>query len=356
VSGVDIQFLSVDDPEWEEAFLRLPKDRRDVFYGPDYARLCQQTTCRDHRVLCALAYTAEGPLLYPFAMRALSRVAGLSLPGLFDMVGLYGRNGVVCNSAVSADRIMAFHGCLASFASEHGVVCSFDRFHPVLQNQWQAASDAHIVDVGRFTVLELTDDIEVIERNYRHSLRKDIKKAERSGVSTFTEVGVEHLDDFLSIYHHTMDRRSAHSSYRFDADYFLSLAELLAGQFLFIYATHDDRIASCELALFHENYSHSFLGGTLQSVLPYGCNQLLKRDLIRELKRLGCHYFLLGGGLSVGDGIERYKSTFAPTGQCPSYVGGRVFNQNALEEVRRTMLQVGKSINASRIQFYDVEK
>jgi Acetyltransferase (GNAT) domain len=353
---MQIRFLTADEPEWEEAFFRLPKDRRDVFYGPDYARLCQQTTCCDHRVLCALADTAEGPLLYPFVIRALSKVAGLTLPGLFDMVGLYGRNGVVCDSAMPADRIIAFHRCLASFANEHGVVCSFDRFHPVLQNQWQAASDARIVDVGRFTVLDLTDDIEAIERNYRHSLRKDVKKAERSGVSTFTEIGVEHLDDFLSVYHHTMDRRSAQPSYWFDAEYFLKLAELLAGQFLFIYAMHNDHIASCELALFHEDYSHSFLGGTLRSALPYGCNQLLKRDLIRELKRLGCHYFLLGGGLSVGDGIEKYKSTFAPIGQRPSYVGGRVFNKNALEEVRRAMLHAGKSINASRIQFYDVEK
>ena len=93
---MEIRFLTADDPEWEEAFFRLPKDRRDVFYGPDYARLCQQTTCRDHRVLCALADTTEGPLLYPFVIRALSKVAGLTLPGLFDMVGLYGRNGVVC--------------------------------------------------------------------------------------------------------------------------------------------------------------------------------------------------------------------------------------------------------------------
>src|SRR5208282_601543 len=110
------------------------------------------------------------------------------------------------------------------------------------------------------------------------------------------------------------------------------------GQFLFIYAARDGAISSCELILFCGMFSHSFLGGTLQSELPFGCNQLLKRNLIRELKGLGCHYYLLGGGVAAGDGIEKYKASFAPDGQFSSYVGGRVFDQGALTALKKKML------------------
>jgi Acetyltransferase (GNAT) domain len=351
---MNVRFVTVDDPEWNEAFARLPRNRRDVFYGPAYARLCQQTTCRDHRVLCALADTPWGPILYPFVVRALSKVTRLSTIEHSDMVGLYGRNGIACYQEMPAEQIQAFHACIARFASDHDVVCSFDRFHPVLGNQQQTAEDVRLVEVGRFTVVSLDGDIDVIERSYRHSLRKDIKKAERSGVSTFTETGKEHLDDFLSIYLHTMDRRSAGSSYLFDIDYFKALTRFMTDQILFIYAMHDGNVVSCELVLLYGDYSHSFLGGTRHSALSFGCNQLLKRNLIRELKRGGCRYFLLGGGLSAGDGIERYKTAFAPNAQFPSYVGGRVFDQNALMQVKRTMLEAGSAVDDSRIQFYDV--
>jgi lipid II:glycine glycyltransferase (peptidoglycan interpeptide bridge formation enzyme) len=270
------------------------------------------------------------------------------------MVGLYGRNGVACDQDMPAEQIQAFHACIARFASDQGIICSFDRFHPVLGNQQQAAEDVRLVEVGRFTVLSLDTDIDGIERSYRHSLRKEIKKAERSGVSTFTETGREHLDDFFAIYHHTMDRRSAGNSYRFDTDYFKALTHFMTDQILFIYAAHDGEVVSCELVLLYGDYSHSFLGGTRHSALAFGCNQLLKRNLIRELKRAGCRYFLLGGGLSAGDGIERYKSAFAPNAQFPSYVGGRVFDPNALMQVKRTMLEAGSAIDESRIQFYDV--
>lgn len=272
------------------------------------------------------------------------------------MVGLYGRNGIACDGKMPDGLIQAFHAGIAQFASENGIVCSFDRFHPILENQRQAASDEHIVDVGRFTVLELAADIDIIERNYRHSLRKDIKKAERSGVSTFTEMGTEHLYEFVSIYNHTMDRRSAKASYRFDVEYLRKLAELMTGQFLFIYAARNGELSSCELVLICGMFSHSFLGGTLRSALPFGCNQLLKRDLIRELKGLNCRYYLLGGGVAAGDGIEKYKTTFAPDGQFPSYIGGRVFDQSGLFALKQKMLDAGKMPALGRIQFYDVEE
>ena len=147
-----------------------------------------------------------------------------------------------------------------------------------------------------------------------------------------------------------MDRNSAKHFYYFDACFFETLADELRGNFFFIYASINGEVVSCELALFEGHYAHSFLGGTTQLALPLAANQLLKRDLVRELKLRGCRHFLLGGGVRADDGIERYKRAYAPSGALPSRVGGRVFDADAMAVLRRSPDAV---VNPRRFQFYD---
>ena len=182
-----LRIFSPTDAAWDEAFQRLPAERRDVFHTASYARLCQNTLNRNDKVLCAISNTESDVILYPFAIRNLEGLIGSRGAGLRDMVGLYGRNGVLCSPGTSDSALFRFHADLADFVSKQRVICSFDRFHPVIANEQQSAVDTEIIDVGNFIVISLERDIDTVESYYKYSIRKDVSKAIRNSVSTFIE-------------------------------------------------------------------------------------------------------------------------------------------------------------------------
>jgi hypothetical protein len=344
-----VHIFTPADGAWDELFRLLPPERRDVFYTSAFGRLCQSTLNRNDEVLCAAQETSTGAILYPFALRNLETIVGSSGAGLRDMVGLYGRNGIAC-STTDASSLSRFHAGISEFALRQRAICSFDRFHPIFSNERQCAGGTQIIDVGNFIVVDLNPDVDVVEHNYKYSLRKDINKAIRNGVSTFVDSGPKYLRHFVEIYTETMFRNSARDFYHFDMNFFETLLRELHGHYLFFFAVVNEQIVSCELVLIEGQYAHSFLGGTRQPALPLAANQLLKRDLIREIKSRGCRYYLLGGGLQRDDGIEKYKRAFAPDGMRASVVGGLVFDSEAMAALDQ---HPGITKNPKRFQFYD---
>ena len=62
-------------------------------------------------------------------------------------------------------------------------------------------------------------------------------------------------------------------------------------------------------------------------------NDLLKYEIILWAKSCGKQYFVLGGGAQPGDGMYRYKLSFAPCGSVPFYTGRRIINQALYERL-----------------------
>jgi len=345
--------LNPDSPEWDVLFEGLPFDQQDIFYSPSFARLCNNTLNREDEVLCATLTSQEGGLLYPFVKRSLARVSGMQdVAGRYDITSLYGRGGIVGTVDALADTA-AFHANMATYCRENGIICGFDRYHPVIGNELRAASDAKIIETGGFVVVDLRPEMDAIENAFKQSVRKDLRKAERNGVRCFAESSGDHLKAFLDIYYHTMGRNSASEFYYFNEEYFAALGKNIPGKFHFFYALVGEDIVSCELVLHHGKYCHSFLGGTKREALPLCANPMLKREIIKFFKGEGCEYFLLGGGSKPDDGIFNFKKAYAPERVLPSRVGGIIWNPQAYEQLRADISSAGIAISANRFQFYD---
>jgi len=345
--------LTPDHAEWTALFDRLPPDQRDVFYTPSFARLCQRTLNRNDEVLCAAMWDDDMAILYPFAKRDLGRLTAFGeFSGRYDITGLYGRGGLVAGA--NQEALAAFHAAMADYCRESSIVCGFDRYHPVMANEARAAGETRIMDIGGFVVVDLRPPLEAIQEAFKPSVRKDLRKAERNGIHCFAESGDAHLADFLDIYHGTMARNAASEFYYFSAEYFATLCRTISGQFHFFYAVAGEQIVSCELVLHHGKYAHSFLGGTRRESLPLSANPMLKREIIRYLKALGCEYFLLGGGTHPDDGIFQFKKAYAPEGVLPSRIGGTIWDFDAYRQLREAMTAAGVAIPENRFQFYDL--
>jgi CelD/BcsL family acetyltransferase involved in cellulose biosynthesis len=346
--------LTPDRAEWATLFDRLPPEQRDVFYTPSFARLCQGTLNREDEVLCAALWDDESVVLYPFAKRNLDRLTAFNeFSGHYDITGLYGRGGLVSTGA-GAEKLADFHAAMADYCRANNIVCGFDRYHPVMANDASAAAETKVMDIGGFVVVDLRPSLEAIQESFKPSVRKDIRKAERNEVRCFDEADDTHLKDFLDIYHATMARNAASEFYYFSAEYFATLCRTIPGQFHFFYAVAGDRIVSCELVLLHGEYAHSFLGGTRREALPLSANPMLKWEIIRTLKALGCEYFLLGGGTHPDDGIFQFKKAYAPEGVLPSRIGGTIWDRDAYRQLREAMTAAGIAIPQNRFQFYDL--
>ena len=348
------EVLEIGDRRWIELFAALPRASRDVFYSPVFAALCQDTIDAAHRVRCA-AYSDDtgAVLLYPFVLRRTSALVALPAAELLaDTVSLYGRGGVV--GEAGAESIAAFHLELSAYMASHQVFCSFNRMHPVIGNERLSPASTKLLNVGGFVIVNLCPSMEDIASRFKASVRKGIRKAERNDVKCFVELNCDHLPEFLDIYYQTMERNGASEFYYFPKVFFERLPELLPGMFSFVYAQMGKKIVSCELVLHCDDYSHSFLGGTLSEALPLAANSMLKFEICKEMKAIGCKYFLLGGGQEPDDGIFNFKKSYAPDGIYQSLVGGTIWNMQVYEALRNDMQIGGLPVALNRFQFYDL--
>ncbi len=351
---MSFDILEPSDPRWETLFRALPLAQQDVFYAPGFARLCQETLNASDAVGCATYTTDAGALLlYPFVRRDAGKLVDAQFAaGLSDTISLYGRGGVV--GVAELDDIRDFYDLLSRYMVANRVFCSFDRFHPVIGNHTTASRQCQLRNVGGFVVVDLRPPMEDVLAACKQSVRKDIRKAERNGVTCFAEPNCDHLGDFLDTYYQTMDRNAASDYYYFPEAFFTKLSRFAEGQFHFFYALHEKRVVSCELVLHHGRYAHSFLGGTRRDALPLAANPLLKGEILRRMQEIGCEYFLLGGGQRPNDGIFNFKQAYAPDGVFASYVGGTVWQPDLYEGLFRDMTTAGREISSGRFQFYDL--
>jgi len=341
------------DQIWKTFFESLPPLKQDIFYSPSFAKVCQRTINNEDEVLCAIFSRESEVALYPFVKRNIARISGFdNCNGYFDITSLYGRGGIVSTFKSSMD-MAPFYVMFSEYCHENSIICGFDRFHPIIKNELISMPGEQIIDIGGFVVVDLMKDMIEIESDFKSSVRKDIRKAMRNGITCFSEGSTDHLMVFLDIYYDTMVRNEARDFYYFNKEYFLEMQAEMQGQFRYFYALDGEEIISCELVLYHGRYCHSFLGGTKRKALPLAANPMLKLEIIQFYKKLGCDYFMLGGGSAPEDGIFNFKKAYAPSGVYSSFIGGTVWDQGAYDWLRHSMKHSGFKLSTNRFQFYD---
>lgn len=174
----------------------------------------------------------------------------------------------------------------------------------------------NVVNLNKNVVVDLRPTPAEQWMNYAHKVRKNVNRARGAGMQF--EIASTAIDstELASIYDGTMARRKAHPRYIFDAKYFKALVSRLQSNCL-IASVRDEngRMASAEVILRSDDTLYSFLGGTRVEYFPARPNDLLKHEVIGYGHAIGVSRFVLGGGMSLDDGIFRYKSTFSPLGQ-----------------------------------------
>ena len=309
--------LHADDWSERQTWLDLWREwpAREPFAHPGFV---ERFVASGQRAVCAIARSADGTVLMPLIVRPIEDSAE------FDLTTPYGYGGPYAWGRPDAE---AFWKAFDAWATAQGVVSLFARLSLFPDSLVEFRGERIFSQDNVVRRLDL--DAEAMLMDYDHKVRKNIKKAERSGLAVEWDLTGRRLEEFHAIYLDTMVRREAAAGYHFPLAFFEMLVAECPGCVLFAHACLGERIASTELVLVGATHTYSFLGGTRAEAFTLRPNDLLKHAIIEWSRAHGKEAFVLGGGYTPDDGIFRYKKAFAPTGVVPFDTGRRTYDESA---------------------------
>jgi len=275
---------------------------------------------------CAVLTVDDGQVLLPFVLRTIQ------FSDHVDVTSAYGYGGPFVSGTVSRSDLEGFWEALDGWSRARGVVSEFIRFSTSPDDD-AFAYQGDVVHRSTTVVRVLDLDAEALWMDFDHKVRKSVNKARRNGVTVTVDTTGERLDEFLGIYAGTMSRREADERYLFPRDFFERIRDEMSGSYAFFHADLEGVMISTELVLVGRRTLYSYLGGTDERHFAVRPNDMLKFEVMNWGQTQGKTEFVLGGGASPGDGIERYKLSFAPQGARRFYTGQRVVDAEAYREL-----------------------
>ncbi len=149
-------------------------------------------------------------------------------------------------------------------------------------------------------------------RRVRPRLAEQVRAAERAGWEVERVPGPAAREDavaaFVDAYEQTMRRTEAAPRYFFGAGYYRAVLSFERSWLLL--ARHDGDVGAAAIAAVSDGMLHYFLGGTADAALEASPFKNVVTAMLDLADELGLS-LNLGGGVSPGDGLERFKRGFA---------------------------------------------
>jgi hypothetical protein len=324
---MEIQVITIEEPEkWDKTVRSFEK--YDVFYLSEYVKAFQ-----NHGDGVPLLFYCEGKDTRGINVVMQRDIAldknflnKLAINTYFDISSPYGYGGWLFEGR----HPEIIEDLYIDFCKNSGYICEFVRFNLFngYEKIFKGESETRTHNVVRALDLSSTEIVESFDRK----VRKNIRKACKSGLSIEVDKDGKNLNDFLNIYYGTMERSNADKNFFFDENFFKELTSTTNNS-VFFHVLHEGKVISTELVIYGSEYSYSYLGGTDKDYFNLRPNDFLKNEIINWSKENGLKGFVLGGGYGGDDGIFNYKRSFAPNGIYDFYIGRRIFNKDKYNEL-----------------------
>jgi hypothetical protein len=308
---MNIQILDLANPLWRQT---LEKLKYDVYHLPEYVHLEAQIT----QSIAEAILINEGEKIFflPYLLRRCDDILENHLTTLevFDVVSPYGYPGLLINQAAfhTPDFLNQALQQLKTVFYTKNVCSAFLRLHPILNHYVQEFLSPEDYQVQGETV---SIDLTLSEADFWHQTRSThrthINKCKRAGFIAKIVDYDDYLNDFISIYHQTMDRVEAKNNFYFNQEYFTGLSNLNNKIHLCIIELENQIACAaiftecCEIVQYH-------LGGTNNDFLKLAPNKLMIDSMRLWAKRRGNKVLHLGGGVgSAKDSLYHFKAGFS---------------------------------------------
>ena len=198
-----------------------------------------------------------------------------------------------------------------------------------------------------------TSDKDRVTEQLDAQYRRKIRKAAEAGVSIITDQG-EKIDSFIRLYNATMKMHRADDFYYFPKEYYEYLIRHFKDHLIIFYAYLDGEIVGASLYLYDKHYMHFHLGGRDVNAPNVPFENYIMVEAAKWANEHGMQKLHLGGGLSEGDSLFRYKKKFNRGGILPFYIGRSIFDEEKYAQLMRVRAEADSNfdeINTFYIQY-----
>lgn len=290
--------------EWRRV---LPASR-SAFGSVELARALERSG--GPRGTLLVASGDDGALAWPFGLRTLDDLPFAAPAGARCDAATPPFTGPYAHGGLSRARAAELAAGLGEAFAERGIVADFTHLHPFAAER--SAVTAPKPDREVVWVDVTLDPDRLWRESYTKACRKNVKRAEREGVSVRAATSETDVAEFHRIYEQTMERAGARDSYRFGRERFLAIFEELPGNARFALAEHEGRVIAATLYLHDDEDVYSYLGGADHDHQRLRPSNAVIHETIRWARERGKRRLILGGGYRPGDGIFRFKASFSP--------------------------------------------
>lgn len=356
-SGVD---TLLDLPNWQKLYGLLPDGSKSPYFSPQYQQA--YTNFENCEVKCFWSCQDEANFLfYPFLVKSINSLGYELEEEYYDISGAYGYNGPL---GVTEDSgfLTGFNQDLLDWIHHNRIVTEFVRYCPITDNRrFHTYTDQ--IEVLDNVYLDISrGSAWVWENSFEYRVRKTVRKGESYGLRTVIhsggEITVEDLEIFQQIYHNTMTRNSADDFYFFGHGFLSSLVHNLGEMIVLSLTYHKDKPVSTELVLKNGSLAFGFLGGTLADYYAYKPNTFQRWELVKYLCGIGLHKYSIGGGATRGDGIYKFKKSFARNCESLFHIGTKVHEPEVYAEIQQQLRETNPRAaeeNLSKLQGYRIQ-
>lgn len=308
---------------WLDAWEAWPE--REPWAHPGFVTLFKRPV---DRAVAVLGEDAGGAVLLPLVLRPLAAEPWAKDDARWDALSPYGYGGPF---AWGTRDDAAFWKAYEGWCRGQRVVCTFLRLSlfPDQRPAIPVPAEPRLANI----VVPLRGGEDALWKGYEGKVRKWVKVAQDAGLTVEADHTGARLDEFVSVYTHTMTRRGAADFYFFPREFFEAIVREMPGSYVFFHALKGGRSVSADLVLLSRRYAYYFLGGTLDEAFDDGPNYLLKHRIACWAASQGKAGYVLGGGYDAGDGLFRYKRAYARHGEVPFEVGRLVHDAGAAAEL-----------------------
>ena len=327
---VKLEILNSADPAQHRKWIEIWESwaGHEIYAHPNYVNLY----IKDSEESIALYLkTNAGGVLFPLIKRNLSLEEWVGCKvDFYDVISPYGYGGAF-GWGDGLNFQTEFWEMYQQWCLQNKVVSTFVRLS-LFSEQVLMPLDETESPYGNI-VRSLNLEADEIFYDYKHAVRKNIKRAIKSGLSVAVDDDGFLLEDFLRIYYSTMERVDASIGYYFPKTFFENIMASLPESFVFFHVLHEGTVISSELVLVSDCNIYSFLGGADPEYSNMRPNNFLKHEIIKWGKEHGKINFVLGGGYHKDDGIFRYKQQMAPNGELPFYTFKSIHCDSAYDQL-----------------------
>lgn len=253
----------------------------------------------------------------------------------YDIVTPYGYGGPIISKCEGnkEELLKGFENAFGEYCRDNRIVSEFIRFHPIVKNALDF-KNIYEIKLDRHTIA--TDLLHYsIEEEFGKSVKKNLKRALKAGVTYEVIENPTDISEFKKIYYSTMDRNDAEEYYYFSDEYFSDCLGKFRNHIIYVKAVFEGNIIAAGFYFYYQDILQAHLSGTLSEYLYLSPAYVIKQATAEWAKEHGISYIHYGGGTDndENNSLYQFKAKFGKHTKLDFYIGKKIWNEKIYLEL-----------------------